>query len=147
VSVNGQSYNTTLVSYYDKASGFRLDPSGQTFSWNMPFDWNASRIKAAPTFLVHEELRMPKSMPGFGSTNSFTATVNGQTLPSKLLLVDPYSYPNAVVVHYLLGKTDVANIADKLTGQKEMNFTLAPATAENQNETSGVWRAERSTVM
>jgi hypothetical protein len=149
VTYKGQTYNTTLISYYDKAAGFNLNPTTQTFSWTMPFDWNASRIKAAPSFLVHEEVRMPKSLPGFGDTNSFAATLNGQALPSRLLLVDPYSYPNAVVVHYLLGKNDVVKYADQVTDKTTMQFTLSPAAAKiaTQNETSGVWTGERSNVL
>jgi hypothetical protein len=148
ISYKGQIYNTTLISYYDKSTGFYLNPGTETFSCSMPFDWNASRIKSAPSFLVHEEVRIPKSMPGIGDTNSFSGTLNGQPLPSRLLLIDPYSYANAVVVHYLLGKNDVVKYSEQMAGQTAMQFTLVPGSAaENQNQTSGVWRAERSSVL
>ena len=151
INYKGQTYNTTLISYYDKASGFDLNSGTQTFSWSMPFDWNASRISAAPSFLVHEEVRIPKSMPGFGDASSFSATLNGQTLPPRLLLIDPYSYSDAVVIHYLLGKNDVVKYADQITDKTAMHFSLSPgnasAAAANQNETTGVWQGERTNVL
>lgn len=39
ISSNGQSYNTTIISYYDKIQDFKFDPAKKTFTWAMPFDW------------------------------------------------------------------------------------------------------------
>ena len=147
-TVAGQTYNSTLISYYDKASGFNLDTSKQTFTWSMPFDWNATRIKNAPTFLVHEEVRIPKDLKGIGDTNAFDASVNGEKLQGRQLVIDPFTYSNAVVVHYLLAKGDVLSLANAGVNNKtQMNFALSPAAAVSENQTSGEWRAERSAVM
>ncbi|MEO9319648.1 MAG: hypothetical protein ABI361_03145 [Nitrososphaera sp.] len=149
ISQSGQQYNATLISYYDKANGFSLNPSAKTFTWSMPFNWNATRIKNAPSFLVHEEVRIPKSLKDIGDTNSFNATVNGQPLQGRQLIVDPFTYSNAVVVHYLLAKNDVLNMATSgVKNNTSMNFALSPASAPvAENQTSGEWRAERSNVI
>ncbi len=42
---NGQKYNTTLISYYDKINNFKFDPNTKNITWQMPFDWNLSRIR------------------------------------------------------------------------------------------------------
>jgi hypothetical protein len=148
ISEAGQTYNSTLISYYDKASSFDLNPGTKTFSWQMPFDWNATRIKNAPSFLVHEEVRIPRDLKGIGDTNSFNASVNGHQLQPYQLFVDPLSYPNVVAVHYLLGKGTILQLANEtLNNQKQMQFSLSPAAAVVENVTSGVWRAERTTIL
>jgi hypothetical protein len=80
----------------------------------MPFDWNLSRIKKQNIF-VHEELRLPKSWKSFvgsGFAGSFNATVNGVPVTGRSLAIDPFSYPNAIVLHYLINKNDLINIAE-----------------------------------
>ena len=54
-------YNSTLISYYDKIHNFRFDPTRLVASWEMPFDWNLSRINAVNIF-VHEEFKVPKNL-------------------------------------------------------------------------------------
>ncbi|MGI0075352.1 MAG: peptidase, partial [Nitrosotalea sp.] len=57
VTYQNNSYNTTLISYYDKISNFNFDESTKQFSWKMPFDWDVSRFQDRPIF-IHEELRV-----------------------------------------------------------------------------------------
>ena len=96
------NYNTTLISYYDKITITTLISIliKKLFSWSMPFNWNLTRIQQQPIF-VHEEMRLPKSWKGIGDSTRFNATVNGQPLSGRSLAIDPFSFPNAMVVHYL----------------------------------------------
>jgi hypothetical protein len=73
---------------------------GEYNTWSMPFDYNMTRIKQQP-IIVHEEMRLPKSWKGFGDLTQFNATVNGQPLSGLSLGIDPFSFPDAMVVHYL----------------------------------------------
>jgi hypothetical protein len=107
-----QAYNTTLISYYDKIKSLNFDPAKKSFSWAMPFNWNLSRIQQQPIF-VHEEMRLPKSWKGFGDSPRFNATVNGQSLSGRSLAIDPFSFPDAMVVHYLINKNDVIKLAQQ----------------------------------
>jgi hypothetical protein len=111
---SGQKHNTTLISYYDKINDFKFNPNTKNITWQMPFDWNLSRIKQQNIF-VHEELRLPKSWKSFvgsGFAGSFNATVNGIPVTGRSLAIDPFSYPNALVLHYLINKDDIIKIAE-----------------------------------
>jgi hypothetical protein len=107
-----QIYNTTLISYYDKVNSLNFDPVKKSFSWTMPFNWNLSRIQEQPIF-VHEEMRLPKSWKGFGDSPRFNATVNGQTLSGRSVAIDPFSFSDAMVVHYLINKNDIIKLAQE----------------------------------
>ena len=128
-----QVYNTTLISYYDKINNFNFDPAKKSFSWTMPFNWNLSRIQQQPIF-VHEEMRLPKSWKGFGDSPRFNATVNGQTLSGRSVAIDPFSFPDAMVVHYLINKNDVINLAQEQ--QQGSSNKSGNSTNSNSSSTS-----------
>ena len=135
VDYQGQPYNTTIISYYDRVRDFSFNGSKQQFTWSMPFDWNASRIEGTNIF-VHEEVKIPKSLPGIGDTTSFTATVNGNPISGRMLAIDPYSSQQALTLHYLLNKNDIVGIASGIPqGSSGMTFTLAPATGQEMQTT------------
>jgi hypothetical protein len=142
---NGQKYNTTLISYYDKVNNFKFDPNTKNITWQMPFDWNLSRIQKQNIF-VHEELRLPKSWKNFvgsGFAGSFNATVNGIPIAGRSLAIDPFSYPNAIVLHYLINKNDLIRIAEARQKQlqhpeqqQQGNNITNAATATNSSSSS-----------
>jgi len=143
----GQNYNTTLISYYDKINNLNLQSPSKLFTWSMPFNWNLSRIKQQPIF-VHEEMRLPKSWKGFGDLTQFNATVNGQPLSGRSLAIDPFSFPNDMVVHFLVNKNDIINLAQQVNNNNAaagitktnttglMKFALSPLNATTQIATS-----------
>ena len=130
-----QVYNTTLISYYDKINNLNFDPAKKSFSWTMPFNWNLSRIEKQPIF-VHEEMRLPKSWKGFGDSTSFNAIVNGQTLSGRSVAIDPFSYPNAMVVHYLINKNDVIKLAEQQQQQQQQQKTATTTTTATATTTT-----------
>jgi hypothetical protein len=129
-----QVYNTTLISYYDKINNLNFDPVKKSFSWTMPFNWNLSRIQQQPIF-VHEEMRLPKSWKGFGDSPRFNATVNGQTLLGRSVAIDPFSFPDVMVVHYLINKNDVIKLA-----QQEQQMQQQTANSNNSDSNGGLMR-------
>jgi hypothetical protein len=162
IAFNGQNYNSTIISYYDKIQNFKFDPAKKTFTWSMPFDWNASRIQKNNIF-VHEEVRLPKSLPGIGDAQYYNATANGELLTGRKLALDPYSFQSAMTLHYLLNKQDILQMASKVNSggngggvsdpsgsssnstSGAMNFTLSPAsqapvqtTSEMVTDTGGI---------
>lgn len=138
VDYQGQSYNTTLISYYDRVRNFSFDASNQQFTWMMPFDWNTSRIEDTNIF-VHEEVKIPKSFPGIGNTTSFTATVNGNPISGRMLAVDPYSSQQDLTLHYLINKNDIMSMASRIPqGDSDMVFTLASATGQAAQTTGEI---------
>jgi hypothetical protein len=136
VEYEGQPYDTTIISYYDKIHDFKFDANKKMFTWSMPFDWNISRIQQNNIF-VHEEVRIPKSFSGIGNSPYFNATANGDVLTGRKLAIDPYSLDDQLTLHYLLNKNDILNMAKKANGDSmQMTFSLAPA-SEAPAETTG----------
>ncbi|HEX6281893.1 MAG TPA: hypothetical protein VFZ67_06660 [Nitrososphaera sp.] len=130
IDYQGQSYNTTVISYYDRVRDLSFDANNQQFTWSMPFDWNVSRIQDTNIF-VHEEVKIPKSLSGIGDTTSFTANVNGNPISGRMLAVDPYSSQQELTLHYLINKNDIINMASGIPQEdSDMIFTLAPATGQ-----------------
>ena len=130
IDYQGQPYNTTVISYYDRVRDLSFDANNQQFTWSMPFDWNVSRLEDTNIF-VHEEVKIPKSLVGIGDTTSFTAAVNGNPISGRMLAVDPYSSQQELTLHYLLNKNDIISMASAVPqGDSDMIFTLAPATGQ-----------------
>ncbi len=135
VVYQGQPYNMTIISYYDRVKDFNFESQKQQFTWAMPFDWNASRIQSTNIF-VHEEVKIPKSFAGIGDAPSFAATVNGNPISGRMLAVDPFSSEKDLTLHYLVNKNDIISLAGKVPeGTSEMTFTLAPGTGDNVQTT------------
>jgi hypothetical protein len=114
------NYNTTLISYYDKINHLNFDPANKVFSWSMPFNWNSTRIKQQPIF-IHEEMRLPKNWKGLGDNTQFKALVNGQPLSGHSLTLDPFSFPDAMVVHYVVNKNDLIKLAQQVNNVNNNN--------------------------
>ncbi len=136
--------NIALSFQLRKRSNVKFQPTNRSFTWSMPFHYNMSRIKQQPIF-VHEEMRLPKSWKGFGDSTQFNATVNGQPLSGRSLAIDPFSFPYAIVVHYLVHKNDIIKLAEKVDSNSSkssnaetslMKFTLSPLSANTQIPTS-----------
>jgi hypothetical protein len=85
----------------------------------MPFYYDVQRLEKNPIF-VHEEIKLPKAL--FGSS-IFNATVNGQPISGRTLAIDPFTSPNAVILHYLINKNDVIKIANEWQKEQGLNTT------------------------
>ena len=136
---NGQKFNTTLISYYDKINDFNFDPKTKEISWFMPFNWNLSRIKQQNIF-VHEELRLPKSWKDFigsGFAGFFNASVNGQPITGRALAIDPFSFPNALVLHYLLNKNELLKLAEENQNQNQQTTTSSSNSSVDKTSING----------
>jgi hypothetical protein len=132
---HNHNYNTTLISYYNQIPNLKFNPSTPMFTWSMPFDYNMTRIKQQPIF-VHEEMRLPKSWKGFGDLTQFNATVNGQPLSGRSLAIDPFSFPNDTIVHYLVNKNDIIKIAQAFNGNHTKNVAAAAGSASKSANTT-----------
>lgn len=136
VESGSKSYPMTIISYYDKLKDFAFDATTKTFSWAMPFDWNVTRIEKAANFFVHEEVRMPKTFAGVGDAYAYDATVNGRPIGGRMLQVDPFSSESEQIVHFLLNRNDILDMAKSQPSGKEMTFAFSP-TSDSTVRTSG----------
>jgi hypothetical protein len=92
--------NVTVVSYYDKVIDFIFDQNKKTISWKIPFEYNASKIQEGKVS-VHEEIIIPNSFLELMHTKSFNMTMNGNYFESSLFKIDPYTFENKTVFHYV----------------------------------------------
>ncbi len=130
VSGNGQSYNVSVTSYYDKINNFSYDNSTKSLSFSMPFNWEPSRLEKQNIF-VHEEVHVPTSFKEFSETASYKASVNGFPITGKMLIADPYSTENTLILHFLLNKENILDIAKTQNSEtKTMEFSLSPGVGE-----------------
>jgi len=128
VSDNGQSYDTTVISYYDKVQDFKFNNSSKTFSWSMPFDWNVDRINSAQNIFVHEEVKIPRSFTGVGDATNFEGYVNGVPIRGGLIAVDPFTSESEIIIHFLINKKSILDIAGTVPAETPtMDFSLAPS--------------------
>ena len=137
ITYNNNDYNSEIISYYDKINNdFNFDPSKLQVSFSMPFDWDLTRLQDRPIF-VHEEVHIPKSFKEFTSTPTYVASVDGNPITGRRLIVDPYSLGDTVIAHILLNKIDIENLAKTIPpGTTTMNFQLAPAAANVKTSSS-----------
>ena len=125
-------FNTTLISYYDKIDDFNFNSTTGEFSWSMPFYYDVQRLEKNPIF-VHEEIKLPKAL--FGSS-IFNATVNGQPISGRTLAIDPFTSPDAVILHYLINKNDVIKIANEWQQQEQQGGNTTATGQSNSTTTT-----------
>jgi len=127
INVNGKQIPIKVISYYDKLTSFRFDDKNMQMQFNMPFNWNISRINNTNIF-VHEEVYVPNPTP-FTANKSFAGSVNGIDVSKNLMLDN--SNPNRDVIHVMIPKNDLVVIADQVNENPQasnglMKFTLQP---------------------
>jgi len=88
-----------IISYYDKLKNITYDQKNDELKFDMPFNWNLSRIKDVRIF-VHEEVSIPKPSPFSGQ--AYSGKVNGITV-DKMLMIDP-SNSTKDVTHFMIPK-------------------------------------------
>jgi plastocyanin len=128
IDLNGKQIPIKVISYYDKLNSFRFDDRNMQMQFNMPFNWNVSRINNTNIF-IHEEVYVPNPTP-FTANKSFAGTVNGIDVSKDLMLDN--SNPNRDVIHVMIPKNDLVGIADQVNKNAQasnglMKFTLQPA--------------------
>lgn len=123
----GQTFNSTLISYYDEIQDFNFDSETGSFSWSMPFYYNLTRLRDNPIF-VHEEIKIPKAL--FGDS-IFNATVNGDPVSGRTLAIDPFADPDAVILHYLISKNDIIRLAEQWQRQQQQQQGVSTDLSSN----------------
>jgi hypothetical protein len=125
---NGTNYNVTVISYYDKLKNIKFLPNDRIFTWEIPFDWNISRI-INQNIIVHQEIKIPRYFSNDGRFFGYDATVNNLPLGGRSVAVDPFSSKNYTTVHLLVNKQEILEFAKQQhkidTSDKVMLFTVS----------------------
>lgn len=129
----GKNIPIKITSYYDKLKNITYDLKNDELKFDMPFNWNISRIKDVKIF-VHEEVSIPKPSPF--SAQVYSGKVNGITV-DKMLMIDP-SNATKDVIHFMIPKNELITIAEEVNtnGQASaglMDFKLKPTMGGNAN--------------
>jgi len=126
ISSGGKSYDLSITSYYDEINSFNYDETKKLVSFSMPFNWDITRLEQQNVF-VHEEIHFPISFTEFSQSGTYKATVNGFPVTGRMLIADPYSMDKTLILHYLLSKENILDIAKTIKpGTKTMDFNLSP---------------------
>jgi hypothetical protein len=126
-----------IISYYDKLKDFQFDNKLMQMQFDMPFDWNISRLNKTNIF-VYQEITTPRSTD-FASKGFYAATVNGINI-SKSVMLDNSNSKN-YVIRIMLQKNQIIQVADQITknGQANsglMKFVLKAGSNSTQSMTS-----------
>lgn len=113
----GSVYPITITSFSGGVKDAKFDAGSKTFSWAIPFSWNATTIENAPkTLFVHEDVKIPKSFLGIANnatTTIFDEKINGKKIPAGRMqpIVDSFSDAKSVTLHFLITKDDLLAMA------------------------------------
>ncbi|MFB5611597.1 MAG: peptidase, partial [Nitrosopumilaceae archaeon] len=117
-----------VKTYYDEVNNFQFDQSDNSISFDMPFDWDPDYISLVQ--MVHEEIRVPKSFDPYSEGKDFKGYVNGIEVDNRVLLLDPYSYEDTNIVHFLVTGSELQRINAELGpsnyDNNEISFNLVP---------------------
>jgi len=127
IDIDGKQIPIKVISYYDKLKNLEFNNKNMQMKFDMPFNWNLSRLNKTNIF-VHEEIYVPKPN-AFTAKRSYAGTANGVDI-SKSIILDN-SNPDKDVIHVMLPKSTIIHIADQVSksGQASnglMRFTLQP---------------------
>ena len=127
INIGGKQIPIKIISYYDKLNNFGFDNKNMQMQFDMPFNWNLSRLNKANIF-VHEEVNVPKPN-AFTAKGSYIGKVNGIDISKDVMLDN--TNPSKDVIHVMMPKNTVIQLADQVNknGQAStglMKFTLQP---------------------
>jgi hypothetical protein len=129
ISEGGQTQQVKIRNYYGTIDSSDYDPETKTIQFSMPFDWTSDMIGRIG--MLHTEVFIPKALSDFNK-QSLNATVNGISVP---VAVDTYT-PEATIVHYTISKTNLENIASKVTSENRTPdkavFALSPSDPDRE---------------
>jgi len=147
ITYQGNTYDTPIISYYDKITDFNFDESTNTISWSMPFNWDLERLQSQNVF-VHEEIHFPNSFSSFTKATSYDATVNGIPLVGREIIADPYSIEDTLILHYLINKEKILQAAESVSeNSHSMDFKLSPGSSAGVNENEFEIKLESGAVV
>ena len=134
-TAEAQEIPMVVKTYYDEVDNFHFDTSDDSISFDMPFDWSPDYIQYVQ--VVHQELQIPKSFEPYQPGKQFKGYVDGVEVDQRVLLVDPYSYEDRNIIHFLVTGTELQRINDVLgeTHQQSnvMKFDLIPQSEIQKN--------------
>jgi len=151
---NNEDVEFSTKSYFDSVSNFSYDSEAKEVTFEMPFDWNESKMSHVS--VVHVETHFPKGFLEF-LYPSYLGSVNDIKLFKSSVTVDDYTYDDKRTVHFVLLldhlrylKNEMReseeplpdNIMFKLSASEEAKFPLIAYTASEEFKLNLAWDPE-----
>ena len=151
---NNEDVEFSTKSYFDSVSNFSYDSEAKSVTFEMPFDWNESKMSHVS--VVHVETHFPKGFLEF-LYPSYIGSVNDITLFKSSVTVDDYTYDDKRTVHFVLlldhlrylknemresGQTLPDKITFKLSASEDAKFPLIAYTASEEFKLNLAWDPE-----
>ena len=148
---NNEDVEFSTKSYFDSISNFNYDSEAKEVTFEMPFDWNESKMSHVS--VVHVETHFPKDFAEFLSP-SYLGSVNGIKLFKSSVTVDDYTYENDRTVHFVLLQDHLRylknemreleqplpdNIVFKLVASQEAKFPLIAYSESEEFKVNLAW--------
>jgi len=125
-TLQDQKYNITAISYYDKVINLVFNLLNKTFTWEMPFEYNRTRVDDGRV-RVHQELIVPDRLIKALNGSGFNIGMNGQHFDEAIFSVDPYTLKNKTIVHYVPKDNalfEISNSNGTLEANKIVRFSI-----------------------
>ena len=151
---NNEDVEFSTKSYFDSVSNFSYDSEAKSVTFEMPFDWNESKMSHVS--VVHVETHFPKGFLEF-LYPSYIGSVNDIKLFKSSVTVDDYTYDDKRTVHFVLlldhlrylknemresGESLPDKIMFKLSASEEAKFPLIAYTASEEFKLNLAWDPE-----
>jgi hypothetical protein len=151
---NNVDIEFSTKSYFDSVSNFNYDSEAKEVTFEMPFDWNESKMSHVS--VVHVETHFPKGFLEF-LYPSYLGSVNDIKLFKSSVTVDDYTYDDKRTVHFVLlldhlrylknemresGESLPDNIRFKLSASEDAKFPLIAYTASEEFKLNLAWDPE-----
>ena len=148
---NNEDVEFSTKSYFDSISNFNYDSEDKEVTFEMPFDWNESKMSHVS--VVHVETHFPKDFAEFLSP-SYVGYVNDIKLFKSSVTVDDYTYDNDRTVHFVLLQDHLRflknemreseqplpdNIVFKLSASQETKFPLIAYSESEEFKVNLAW--------
>ena len=151
---NNEDIEFSTKSYFDVVSNFSYDSEAKSVTFEMPFDWNESKMSHVS--VVHVETHFPKGFLEF-LYPSYLGSVNDIKLFKSSVTVDDYTYDDKRTVHFVLLldhlrylKNEMRELDQplpdkimfKLSASEEAKFPLIAYTASEEFKLNLAWDPE-----
>ena len=151
---NNEDVEFSTKSYFDSVSNFSYDSEAKSVTFEMPFDWDESKMSHVS--VVHVETHFPKGFLEF-LYPSYLGSVNGIKLFKSSVTVDDYTYDDKRTVHFVLLldhlrylKNEMRELDQplpdkimfKLSASEEAKFPLIAYTASEEFKLNLAWDPE-----
>ena len=134
-TAEAQEIPVVVKTYYDDVDNFQYNTADDSISFDMPFDWDPNYIDLVQ--VVHEEIRVPKDFAPYSEGKQFKGYIDGVEVDNRILLLDPYSYEDTNIIHFLVTNEELKRINDALGEQhqqsKMIKFDLVPQSEVTKN--------------